>query len=415
MKLQPVLAQRLQRRSGSTYLFSIPISSALELLEIPDPSHPFPDNRRVSKKHAMDFGNYWEIQELNWVVPPLLIDNEANLKFERVPIKGNENLVTLQLPIGPSGGLRILDGQHRILGWYLKKLELESRVRDATSAHNSAVINKASQELERANAELIYLEKQLKRIDEEHVAINLIDGLDSKRHQQYFVDIARNALGINKTVQSKFDSTSIVNRVTQSLIVRHPLLLDRVDMEKTSCSGSNPNLLTVVNISDIVRHVSFGIRTRVNARREAIYEDHELEQVADEFLTCVASNIEDLRNVQNGGLSISQLRESSLIASATIWRCLAGAFYECCVEVDDQSGTLSVNRSSKKDFEQMLIQMSQNSELPISKKWFATQLFPTPESKAPSSRAQDLNAMANLMAAWAESGEIFLPKNAKGL
>jgi hypothetical protein len=63
LTLEKVFAQRIKRIGNSTFLFSLPIGLALELLEIPDPAHPFPDNRRVSKKHAMDFGNYWERNE----------------------------------------------------------------------------------------------------------------------------------------------------------------------------------------------------------------------------------------------------------------------------------------------------------------------------------------------------------------
>jgi hypothetical protein len=59
--------------------------------------------------------------------------------------------------------------------------------------------------------------------------------------------------------------------------------------------------------------------------------------------------------------------------------------------------------------------MSNEMEYPISRKWFGTQLFPNRDSKAPSSRLQDLDTMVELMTAWIDNAEMFQPGNAKGL
>jgi hypothetical protein len=70
-----VTAQRIRQGNSFAFLFSLPINFVLDILEIPDPNKPFPENRRVSKKHALDFGNYWERHEGGWVVPPVLLDS----------------------------------------------------------------------------------------------------------------------------------------------------------------------------------------------------------------------------------------------------------------------------------------------------------------------------------------------------
>jgi hypothetical protein len=411
-----VTAQQIKRLGSTEYLFAIPISLALELLEIPDPAHPFVDNRRVSKKHAMDFGNYWENYPTEWVVPPILLDTSEELKFNQMK-KDNDQiaLVDLQLPADHKHSLRILDGQHRILGWYLKKLELDARLSEATSSYNKAVIASANSDKLIIQNEISLINRHKARLDEEHVSINLIDSLTPKKHQQFFVDIAKNALGINKTVQAKFDSASIINRVTQELIKTHPLFIDRIDMEKTSCSGSNPNFLTVVNVSDISRHACFGVNRMVTAKRENNYKDSDLIEVVTIFLDLMVKNVRPLQLVVDGRIKPSDFRDQYMLGSGTIWRCLAGAFYEACVIIDDDEGTIELDEDQQLKFGKMIKSFSENMQLPISAQWFATTLFPVKRSKAPSSRAQDLESMVGLLTAWSRNGRLFFPKTPSGL
>jgi hypothetical protein len=412
LKLEKVLAQRIKRIGNSTFLFSLPIGLALELLEIPDPSHPFPDNRRVSKKHAMDFGNYWESHEEDWIVPPLLLDSSLILKFKSISKGSNETeLVELQLVSGDRETLRILDGQHRILGWYLKQIELNSRLTDATSAYNKLIISGAVKEAQLVLVEIDRIKEIIARLKNEHVAINLLDSLTPQLHQQFFVDIAKNALGINKTVQAKFDSASIVNRVTQYLIKSHPLFENRIDLEKTSCSGSNFNLLTVVNVSDITRHACFGVNKIVTAKRENNYSDDVLKQNVTTFLDSMVKQIPQLNKIIEHKMTPETLRERYMLGSGTIWRCISGTFYETCVIIDDDAGTIEIDRNQLKKFENFLAMFSENMTLPISNDWFSTNLFPIKRSKAPSSRAQDLESMVGLMSAWTRNGRLFFPKN----
>ena len=411
-----VTAQQIKRLGSTEYLFAIPITLALDLLEIPDPAHPFVDNRRVSKKHAMDFGNYWENHPTDWVVPPILLDTSEELKFKQIK-RDNEQiaLVDLQLPADHKNSLRILDGQHRILGWYLKRLELDARLSEATTSYNKAIIASANSEKLIIQNEIDLINQHVIRLDTELISINLIDSLSAKKHQQFFVDIAKNALGINKTVQAKFDSASIINRVTQELIKSHALFLGRIDMEKTSCSGSNPNFLTVVNVSDISRHACFGVNRMVTAKRENNYKDSDLAEIVTIFLDTMVQNVKPLQSIIDGRIKPADFRENYMLGSGTIWRCLAGAFYEACVIIDDNEGTIDIDEDQLFKFGKMIKQFSENMTLPISAQWFATTLFPVKRSKAPSSRAQDLESMVGLLTAWSRNGRLFFPKTPSGL
>jgi hypothetical protein len=398
------------------YLFPIPIADLLDVVEIPDPSHPFPGNRRVSKKHAAEFGNYWEEKQGDWIVPPILLDSSEMLQVSDPVSDGNDiRSCIVYLPLEGSESLHILDGQHRVLGWYLKSREVDLRLDAATTAYNKAVLKNDDSAMRVAADEIDHLNTVNARFNSEYVSIQLVDQLDEVAHKQFFVDIAKNALGINKTVQSKFDTSSIINRVAQSLIESHRFLKGRVDLEKTSCSGTNQNLLSVVNVADLVRHSCFGVSARVTARRESLYDDDQLFEVVAAFLDIVVKSSSDLKRVRDSELTIPELRQESLLASSTVWRGLAGGFFEACVVPDDDAGTLTIDKRMLRRYEQMMFELAENMKLPISRGWMNTKLFSSRTSKAPLSRTQDLKALSDLVAAWTHSGTPFDPPNARNL
>ena len=402
-----LVAQRISYGSRESLLLSLSINDALNIVEIPDPNLPFPGNRRVSRKHAIEFGNYWESAVDSWIVPPLLLDCESNI--ERVDLHSSETTAVCNIKLSElrNSSLKILDGQHRILGWYLKREEIDHKISDETKNYNKAVFSKDKVQMKRCEIQLTNLRRTKDRFESEKVALNILDSLSHKMHQQFFVDIARNALGINKTVQAKFDSASVINRVSQNLIKSHALLLNRVDLEKTSCSGNNKNLLSVVNVSDIVRHCSFGINARVTLKREDLFRDDDVEYVAEEFLNIMLRSLSALKRVEEGVYAPSALRKENLIGSGTIWRCLAGAFNRICVIRDEHHGTLKIELNGKKRFERLVTQLSNQLLLPINRHWYATGLFPAKTSTAPSSRSQDLEMLVSLLVQWSESGELF--------
>jgi len=104
-----------------------------------------------------------------------------------------------------------------------------------------------------------------------------------------------------------------------------------------------------------------------------------------------------------------------LLGSGTIWRCLAGAFYEVCVVLDEESGSIYLDQDQVKEFTKFVELFSENMGLPINSQWFATTLFPLRHSKAPSSRAQDLESMVGLFTAWTQNGRLFSPRSPAGL
>jgi hypothetical protein len=402
------IAQKMEHGATVSFITALSITDLLELLDIPDPNKPFEDNRRVNKRHAMEFGDYWESQRNGWISPPLLLDTELVIEYEYIQHLEAQSTVLINIPSSKKRDVSILDGQHRVLGWFLKQNDLHSRQNEANGTYNRAVFANDLILKLAAEDELRKIEYSLNRMRNEKVGITLISGLQRKQHQQFFVDIAKNALGINKTVQGKFDATSIVNRVSLELAQSHPLLSGKIDMEKTKCNGSNPNFLSLVNITDIVRHIGFGLNARVTAKREDLYEDNDLYKVTNRFFDLMLKNVEILQELRNNEISALWIRENSLLGSGTIWRCLAGAFHE--TSVIDEDSRLSIDSAEYKSFEKFVQMFALDSKLPISQKWFATELFPTKMSAAPTSRSQDLMDLVNLFQLWIENRELFNPR-----
>jgi hypothetical protein len=406
-------ARVIKQGENISFVGSLSITTLLDLLEIPDPNKPFEDNRRVKIKHAREFGNYWETQATGWISPPLMLDTEERLVTRSIDGSSNA-LCKVELPVSEKFKLKILDGQHRVLGWYLKNQDILKRLDEANKNYNKAVfINDKNLKL-RSKEEIENLEYLQKRMNNEQVGLIIVSGISRETHRQFFVDIAKNALGINKTVQAKFDVSSIVNRVTGNIIESHSLLVNRIDMENTKCSGDNENILSVVNLSDIIRHLGFGINRRVTAKKERDYSDEDLFQIAIDFFDLMTGSFNVLSQIEDESITAKWLRENSLLGSGTIWRCLAGAYHNFCildksVDIDGISrNKLLIDRSKSKVFTSFLEQLNHKSNLPISKDWFATGLFPKKTSTGPTSRSQDLLAMVRLFQSWVESGELFI-------
>jgi len=81
-----------------------------------------------------------------------------------------------------------------------------------------------------------------------------------------FVDIAENAKGITKTLQSRFDTRKVVNRALAE-VVKHPLLEDRVELQLDRVK-SDSQLLAARHVADIIRAIAVGMGHRISRVRE---------------------------------------------------------------------------------------------------------------------------------------------------
>ena len=412
-------AQQVQRGGKTVYIVSLPIQLVPVLLPIPDPLHPVEANRAVSKSHAQDFGVYWLGNADSWTVPPLLVDTADSLKFhETFSVANGPKLGRVVLPDYSNKILRILDGQHRILGWNLVRDKL---LRDLEMAQEqSAQTQRTGTQLEKQEIakKLEKIHFNINRMQNEQVTLEIITGVTVSEHQTFFVTIADHALGINKAERVRLDETNMTSRVARHLVKNSPLLKDRVADRKGSVSKKSNELMGLSNVRDIVRHACFGIKGKVTMAREKDFVDANAIEMSEHFLRAMTEAVPAIHKIVEMKYLPMTLREESLLGSVTIWRCLAGSYNDLAITLVDNR-ELRWNKSGHEKFVAMLSEVQKKMKITniegqkrIISAWSETDCF-NPNETAPRSRSQDLKNLSALFTAWAESGTPFSPKKIK--
>ena len=409
-------AQQVQRGGKTVYIVSLPIQLVPVLLPIPDPLHPFDSNRAVRKSHADDFGVYWLRNADSWTVPPLLVDTADSLKFhEEFSVANGPKLGRVVLPDYSNKILKILDGQHRILGWNLVRDKLMKDLELAQEQNAQTQRTGTQIEKQEISKKLESIRFNISRMQNEQVTLEIITGVTNSEHQTFFVTIADHALGINNSERVRLDETNMTSRVARSLSESLPLLKDRVEDRKGSVSRKSKDLMALSNVRDIVRHACFGIKGKVTMAREKEIVDANAFEITEHFFRAMTEAVPAINNIVEMKYLPMTLREESLLGSVTIWRCLAGSYNDLAVNfVDNKS--LHWNKSGHEKFVAMLSEVQKKMKISqtegtkkILSAWSETDCF-NPNETAPRSRSQDLKNLSALFTAWAESGVPFTPK-----
>lgn len=403
-----LLAQRYNRAGKSLFVIALPLHLIPTHLPIPDPEEPFEGNRRVSSKHAADFAQYWRENE-RWATPPILLDTMHPLSADFEPrfAAGGVELGIVKLPHNSISAFDILDGQHRILGWKIASERVAGEVKEyrirlqaSKDAQDPIGIKVNTEQLQAA-------EGVQTRLRNEYITLEVLEGVSVEDHKQIFHDIAVNAKGITKSVVTAFDRRSVINRVALSIADTHPLALGRIDFEKDRVTGGNESWISGKNLADIVRHVMVGIDGRITRRREESFQDRTTEAIVTRFLDALMESFPMLQGIADDEIHVADVRGNDLIGSPTILRALAGSYHLLAVDISDEY-TPRVKTEGDSAARKLFGQLAPSMKLPISDEWWATELFADRESKAPSSRAQDLRALTNYLAYWGSVGEPFV-------
>ncbi|MGV0397064.1 DNA sulfur modification protein DndB [Corynebacterium suicordis] len=405
-----VIAQKTERKSGrKTFIVALPLHLLSQYVPIPDPDRPFPGNRRVQKRHAEKFGEYWRENE-TWAAPPLLLDTTAPLDedFEVKFRAAGVEIGVLKIYQSASSQFAILDGQHRILGWKLVGDRMARELKNARADLQLEIQRGDEEAQDNAQKKIDRILEGQRRFESEYVTLEIMQGVSDEDHKQAFNDIATNARGITKSVTASFDRRHLVNRVAGDLPDSVDFLRDRVDWEKDRIAGANENLISGKNLADIVRHVAVGIDGRMTVRREEGMSESSVYDHAELFFKTLLDSFPQLRQLDNEEISPGELREKDMIMSATILRILAGVFHILAVDITDESSP-QIDGAGLEKTKKLFQKLSKQTSLPVNDQWMATGFFGE-NAKAPSSRAQDLRGLTNLIAQWGEQGELFTPK-----
>ena len=399
-----LMAQRYRR--GGRYLFvvALPILLVQSHLPTPDPDEPFEGNRTVNAKRAHEFADYWRTN-VRWATPPLLLDTTYPLSesFEVHQTVGGVDFGVLRLPYNSETELQILDGQHRILGWVIAARGIAAEVKQARERMLIAEDRRVSAATDAARAEVARLGEEQRRLRDEFITVEILEGVTMDAHKQYFHDIATNAKGITKSLTASFDRRNVVNRVAVELANVHPLLKSRVEFEMDTVRGRNTTWLSGKNVVDVVTTLALGAGSSMTAKRRSLLQEDEITQVALGFFDDLERGFADLAELVDGEIGPLDLRDESLLASPTVLRALAGAYADIAVDHSSE-GAPAADLDGRDLMIGLFQNLSSHMGLPIEDFWFDTGVFPERLSRAPSSRSQDLRALADTLATWARQG-----------
>lgn len=317
---------------GQRKVFAIDLSltQVAAYLPEPDPNTLTEGNRRVREPHAIAFGNYIREHE-DWVSPALLLRGPDIFSFKsfEIPetIPGTEFGI-VSLPRLARSDLRILDGQHRILGIHRA---IQSIARDLEKQRDLRARAKRNGEVSEVIKEITdkikHLEQQRARLARERISIQIMVEDDSMAYKQMFFDIADNALGITSSVRARFDSRKVVNRSLED-VMKHSLLAGRVDLEQDRIGSSNPNLLGAKHVADMVRSVAVGVGGRIGRRLEDELREDALVELTNGFLDALVDGFPTLGRVADGTVAPEELRRASLLGSTSMLRVFAGIYHD---------------------------------------------------------------------------------------
>ncbi|MGY4102498.1 DNA sulfur modification protein DndB [Nocardia sp. R16R-3T] len=326
------LALKTIQGGRDVYSTRVPLLDLPTILPVPDPNNVDKDNRKVDRLHAKQFGQYLDAKQ-DWVAPTLLARDGGGCVFTKADEEGRVGYLTVPWAIGGIATLRTIDGQHRVLGVSIEK----QRITDGISVIDRELARKVS--VDRAaklQAERDKLVRQMNRLKQEYVGIDIYVEPDPIKAQQMFVDVADNAKGISSAVRARFDNYKVANR-TLSDVIDHPLLKGRVDAEQDRMTLKNPNLMGAKHVADITRAVVAGAGGRISKKAEQTLTDGEVIEQVKDFLDAMSISFTDLAAIteedpgaaRGAGESLSQqLRRTSLLGSVGMWRVLGGVFRE---------------------------------------------------------------------------------------
>ena len=316
------------------FVIVLPLPQVVTTLPIPDPNVPFDDNREVDANHAKSFAQYVRTQN-KWHAGCLTIrvmSGTVAFKAFEGGQAGALQFGLLSVPRNARGVFKIIDGQHRILGfiYLLDGLndDLMSAVSDLAKAER---ISAEKAVIDQYTRNIKSIKDTLARVDTDCIAIELVVEDDVELAKQIFVDVANHAKGVRKAITALFDQSKVVNRALNEFLddpSTDDLIRDRVDPYKDRVVGSNPHLMGSGSLADIIRTVAIGINGRVSAAQEKTLNQKVLAAEANRFFEVLRKSFPELESIATGNTEMSALRKTSILGSSTMMRVMAGVYYE---------------------------------------------------------------------------------------
>lgn len=373
------------------------------------------DNRIVKESRGRLFRDYVDSNK-EWASPSLLLWCPIGiLDFEALPdinaLVNDPSVVlgVLSVPRNSRQSIKILDGQHRILGFHLWMEQLNKELQgskmglaEATKAGQPKVIELAKRRVEKA-------EENIERSIKESIGIDILICSSAKEARQIFADIANNAQGMVKALAIGFDQSKLVNRVTSNVAsdFPHPLLDGKVDFNKDRIAGDSDMLISAKTLADSIRALSVGITGRISRTQELEWPDEDVAQRTRKFLDTLQKAF-----AADFAKTPQEFRKTSLLSSGTMFRVLAGVWFDLTSSTNAQGKSVKP-RMSVDDATKFFASLAPHMQIPIKSgnKWLTTGVFPSPANgavvTAPGSRNQELKTLTLEITNWALDSKLF--------
>lgn len=377
------------------------------------------DNRIVKESRGRLFRDYVNSNK-EWASPSLLLWCPIGiLEFDALPqindLVRDPSVVlgVLSVPRNSRQSIKILDGQHRILGFHQWMDQLNKELQSSKLNLSEAVKAGQPKVIASAKERVAFAEENMERSIKESIGIDILICSSAKEARQIFADIANNAQGMVKALAIGFDQSKLVNRVTSNIAsdVPHPLLDGKVDFNKDRIAGDSDMLISAKTLADSIRALTVGITGRISRVQELEWPDEDVIQRTRKFLDCLTTAFE-----KDFKLSPQEFRKTSLLSSGTIFRVLAGVWFELTSSTNAQGKSIKP-RMSVDDATNFLKKLSPNMSIPIKpgNGWLTTGVFPSPANgavvTAPGSRNQELKKLTLEITNWALDPKTFPFKN----
>ena len=327
-------AARYKQGGRTVYALQLSPAELTAMVNRPDPDANNPGNRRIRASHANGFADYL-LEHKEWIAPGIILRAPSIFSFAQ---QGDEpapgvSFGLMSFPRRSKGDLHILDGQHRILGFFLADDKINFGLDKARNERATAKRTEGdkSAAYKQAEAKIRELEEVRDRMHTERVSVEIQVTDDMAHYRQMFFDIADNALGITASVKARFDTRKVINRALPA-VLDHKLFAGRVDLEQDRIRRSSPYLITARQVIEILRSVNVGIDGRIGKRVESELTEGGMAQKAFSFLDALVDQVKPLQAVTVGSLLPDDLRATSLAGSPLFLKILAGVWWELVTE-----------------------------------------------------------------------------------
>ena len=443
-KTAPLGGQAVNMHGRKTFVAMMKISSLKDLMPEVKVGESIDTNREVNEKRVAELAEYYVRSGDRVVIPPILADTHLDFEFQKggelsVDVNDTNKIEVgiLQIPLAIDDAMIILDGQHRVAGLVkayretlagLKNLEDE---RDRLMDQESDPLQR--ERLRSVNTEIATLQALEARFKRDTVTVEIRTNTPRDLHKEWFVTIADNAHGINKSERARLDTINMSSLVAKKVCDKHILLSGnigdsgqpRVDFRNNMAKRSSDTIYSLDNIRNVVKNIAFSAEKKETAKLERSMVDKSEDVVAEslKFFDALVSNVSEYEKLSKitSGYTGATFRKESLYGSPTMLRALAGAYHSLVLKDDTKikakSGfEIKHNSTGYKQFTELVSNLNQFmdlkvydqniGEIDIHPKWRATTLF-RESGLAPQSGFQDLAKLVELLTDWGKLGKVF--------